>query len=132
VFTVILPDAPYATGRSWNGLRFAEKSLDSGTPVCVFLFSDAVYVARKGQCPPDGTLNLEDLLIKLVGKGATVSVCTTCVEARPYQPSGQSAAGFSHTKKSGLDVGDLVAGAKMGTMAELVGWCRESQQVISF
>lgn len=132
MFTVILPDAPYATGRSWNGLRFAEKSLDSGTPVCVFLFSDAVYVARKGQCPPDGTLNLEDLLIKLVGKGATVSVCTTCVEARPYQPSGQSAAGFSHTKKSGLDVGDLVAGAKMGTMAELVGWCRESQQVISF
>ncbi|TKS59845.1 MAG: hypothetical protein EWM73_03260 [Nitrospira sp.] len=132
MFTVILPDAPYATGRSWNGLRFAEKALDSGTPVCVFLFSDAVYVARKGQCPPDGTLNLEDLLIKLVGKGATVSVCTTCVEARPYQPSGQSAAGFSHTKKSGLDVGDLVAGAKMGTMAELVGWCRESQQVISF
>lgn len=132
MFTVILPDAPYTTGRSWNGLRFAEKALDSGTPVCVFLFSDAVYVARKGQCPPDGTLNLEDLLIKLVGKGATVSVCTTCVEARPYQPSGQSAAGFSHTKKSGLDVGDLVAGAKMGTMAELVGWCRESQQVISF
>lgn len=132
MFTVILPDAPYATGRSWNGLRFAEKSLDSGTPVCVFLFSDAVYVARKGQCPPDGTLNLEDLLIKLVGKGATVSVCTTCVEVRPYQPSGQSGAGFSHTKESGLDVGDLVAGAKMGTMAELVGWCRESQQVISF
>lgn len=132
MFTVILPDAPYTTGRSWNGLRFAEKALDSGTPVCVFLFSDAVYVARKGQCPPDGTLNLEDLLIKLVGKGATVSVCTTCVEARPYQPLGQSGPGFSHTKESGLDVGDLVAGAKMGTMAELVGWCRESQQVISF
>lgn len=93
MFTVILHDAPYTTERSWNGLRFAEKALDNGTPVCVFLFSDAVYVARKGQCPPDGTPNLEDLLIKLVGKGATVSVCTTCVEARPYQPSGQSGPG---------------------------------------
>jgi hypothetical protein len=58
-------------------------------------------------------------LIKLVGKGATVSVCTTCVEARPYQPSGQSAAGFFHTKESELDVGDLVAGVKMGIMVKL-------------
>ena len=132
MFTVILHDAPYTTERSWNGLRFAEKALDNGTPVCVFLFSDAVYVACKGQCPPDGTPNLEDLLIKLVGKGATVSVCTTCVEARPYQPSGQSGAGFFHTKESGLDVGDLVAGVKMGTMAELVNWCRGSQHVVSF
>lgn len=132
MFTVILHDAPYTTERSWNGLRFAEKALDNGTPVCVFLFSDAVDVARKGQCPQDGTPNLEDLLIKLVGKGATVSVCTTCVEARPYQPSGQSAAGFFHTKESGLDVGDLVAGVKMGTTAELVNWCRGSRHVVSF
>jgi uncharacterized protein involved in oxidation of intracellular sulfur len=132
VFTVILHDAPYTTERSWNGLRFAEKALDNGTPVCVFLFSDAVYVARKGQCPPDGIPNLEDLLIKLVGKGATVSVWTTCVEARPYRPSGQPAACFFHTKESGLDVGDLVAGVKMGTMTELVNWCRGSQHVVSF
>lgn len=74
MFTVILHDAPYTTERSGNGFRFAEKALDNGTPVCVFRLYDAVYVARKGQCPPDGTPNLEYLLIKLVGKGVTVSV----------------------------------------------------------
>jgi sulfur relay (sulfurtransferase) complex TusBCD TusD component (DsrE family) len=26
----------------------------------------------------------------------------------------------------------LIAGVKMGTMAELVDWCKTSQQVISF
>ncbi len=28
-FTVVLHDAPYATERSWNGRRFAERALDS-------------------------------------------------------------------------------------------------------
>lgn len=121
-----------ATERSWSGLRFAEKVLDRGIPVCVVLFSDAVYVACKGQCQPGGTPNLEDLLIRLVDKGVTVRVCTTCVEARPYQPAGQSVACFFHTKESGLDVGDLVAGVKLGTRAELVNWCRGRQHVVSF
>jgi uncharacterized protein involved in oxidation of intracellular sulfur len=132
VFTVILHDAPYTTERSWNGLRFAEKALDGGTPIRVFLFSDAVYVASKGQCPPEGTPNLEDLLSRLLSKGAMVSVCTTCVEARPSQPSGQPSACFVHTKEGGMSPGDIIAGVRIGTMAELVGWCRDSQQVVSF
>ncbi len=118
--------------RTWNGLRFAEKALDGGIPVRVFLFSDAVYVARKGHRPPEGMPNLDDLLVRILGKGARVSACTTCLEARPYEPSGEPAACFLGKKDGSLTAGDLVAGVKMGTMGELVDWCRESQQVISF
>lgn len=132
MFTVILHDPPYTTERSWNGLRFAAKALDGGIPVRVFLFSDAVYVARKGQHPPEGAPNLEELLLAILKKGAAVSVCTTCVEARPYEPSGQAAMCFLGKKDGGLTPGDLIAGVKMGTMAELVSWCRESRQVVSF
>lgn len=132
MFTVILHDVPYMTERSWNGLRFAEKALDSGIPVRVFLFSDAVYVARKGHRPPEGSPNLEDLLVQLLSKGAAVSVCATCIEARPYEPAAQPAACFLGMKEGGLTAGDLVSGVKMGTMAELVDWCKTSQQVISF
>ncbi len=49
MFTIILHDAPYTTERSWSGLRFAEKALDSGIPVRVFLFSDGVV----GYLSPD-------------------------------------------------------------------------------
>jgi uncharacterized protein involved in oxidation of intracellular sulfur len=132
MFTVILHDAPYTTERSWNGLRFAEKALDGGIPVRVFLFSDAVYVARKGHRPPEGSPNLEDLLVRLLSKGAAVSVCTTCIEARPYEPTGEPAACFLGKKEGGLTAGDLVSGVKAGTMAGLVDWCNTSQQVISF
>lgn len=132
MFTVILHDAPYTTERSWNGLRFAEKVLDSGIPVRVFLFSDAVYVARKGQQPPADAPNIEGLLLAILTKGAVVGVCTTCVEARPYEPAGQVARCFLGKKDGGLSLGDLIAGVKMGKMGELVSWCRESQQVISF
>jgi uncharacterized protein involved in oxidation of intracellular sulfur len=132
MFTVILHDAPYTTERSWNGLRFAEKALDSGIPVRVFLFSDAVYVARKGHSPPEGSPNLEDLLVRLLSKGAAVSVYTTCIEARPYEPTAQPASCFLGKKEGGLTAGDLVPGVKMGTMAGLVDWCKTSQHVISF
>lgn len=74
MFTSILHNAPYTTEWSWNGLRFAEKTLDGGMPVRVFLFSDAVYVARRGHGPPEGILNVEDLLIRLLVK-AQRSAC---------------------------------------------------------
>ncbi len=132
MFTVLLHDAPYTTERSWNGLRFAEKAMDGGVPVRVFLFSDAVYVARKGHRPPEGAPNLEDLLARLLSKGAAVSVCTTCIEVRPYAQSGQPASCFVGKKEGSLTAGDLLSGVKLGTMGELVEWCKTSQHVISF
>lgn len=44
MFTVILHDPPNATGRSLNGLRFAEKALDNKITVRVFLFSGLIFL----------------------------------------------------------------------------------------
>jgi CBS domain-containing protein len=55
MFTSILHDAPYTTEWSWNGLRFVEKALDSGIPVRMFLFSDAVYVTQNRNSRPLAT-----------------------------------------------------------------------------
>ncbi|GMV50817.1 MAG: hypothetical protein AMXMBFR67_23600 [Nitrospira sp.] len=37
-----------------------------------------------------------------------------------------------YTKDGGLDLADLVTGVKRGTMDGRVGWCRNSQHVVSF
>ena len=132
MFTVILHDAPYTTDRRVRACASRRKRWTVEFRSACFYSLDAVNVARKGQCPLEGAPNLEDLLIRLLGKGASVSVCTTCVEAGPYRPSDHSGSCFFHTKESGLGLADLVTGVKRGTMGELVGWCRDSQHVVSF
>lgn len=131
-FTIIINDAPYTTEKAWNALRFARKALDSHIAVNIFLLADSVYVARRGQKPAEGQPNLEELLEEVLEKGATVKVCTTCVESRPYEPSGVYQSCFIGKKEGGLTLRDLVGGAEMGTMQDLVNWSREADQVISF
>jgi sulfur relay (sulfurtransferase) complex TusBCD TusD component (DsrE family) len=55
MFTSILHDAPYTTEWSWNGLRFVENTLDSGIPVRMFLFLDAIYVPQNRNSRPPAT-----------------------------------------------------------------------------
>lgn len=60
---IILNDPPYATERSWNGLRLATAlSKDSSDEVRVFLTGDAVLCAKRGQQTPTGFYNLERML----------------------------------------------------------------------
>ncbi len=86
MFTVILHEAFYTTERSWNGLRLAEKALDSGLPVHVLLFSDAVYVARKEQRPPEGSQNIGKLVLTIL-KGLLNISCSLAIDASGRQPT---------------------------------------------
>ena len=131
-FTIIINEAPYVGERAWNGLRLAKKSLESGLAVNLFLMADAVYVARRNQRPPQQAPNLEQLLEEVLQKGARVKVCTTCIEARSFEPSGELQACFLGKKEGGLSLGDLVKEVEMGTMQDLVNWSKEADQVISF
>lgn len=131
-FTIIVNEAPYVGERAWNGLRFAKKALESGLAVNLFLMADAVYVARRNQRPPRETPNLERLLEEILEKGARVKVCTTCIEARSFEPSGELQSCFLGKKEEGLSLGDLVEGVEMGTMQDLVDWSKEADQVITF
>lgn len=115
--TIILNTPPYGDEKVWNALRLA-KALISGTDkmkVNVFLLGDSVSTAKKGQKPPEGFYNLENMLKELVDQGAQVVVCKTCVGAR------------------GLTQEELIEGVRVGTtVGDLVGWIKESQKVLSF
>jgi len=132
IFTIIINESPYKGERAWNGLRFAKKALESGIGVNLFLMADAVYVARRDQQPPERAPNLEELLEEDIRKGAKVKVCTTCIEARSFEPTGELQACFLGKKEGGLSLGDLVKGVEMGTMQDLVNWSKEADQVITF
>jgi len=82
--TIIINDAPYGLERPWNALRLALALTSAAmkSKVNVFLLGDAVSIAKKGQNPPQGYYNLEKMLTDLVGKGANVRACGTCLKSR--------------------------------------------------
>lgn len=131
-FTIVINEAPYSGERAWNGLRFAKKALESGLAVNLFLMADAVYGARRNHQPPPQVPNLERLLEEVLEKGARVKVCTTCVEARGFEPTGEFQSCFLGKKEGGLSLGDLIKGVEMGTMQDLVDWSKDADQVITF
>ncbi len=110
---LILNDPPYGTKRSYNGLRLAKALRADGVEVYVFLLTDAVTCAKKGQKVPEGYYNLE-LRIKNLAKNNTVLLCATFMNAR------------------GLDDSEVVEGASRSTMKELVEITKQADRVLVF
>jgi len=115
--TIILQSPPYGDEKAWNALRLA-KALTTATigmKVNIFLLSDAVSMAKRGQKPPEGYYNLEKMLKELIEQGVEVIACRTCINAR------------------GLTEEDLVEGVRVGTtVGNLAQWVKESQKILSF
>jgi tRNA 2-thiouridine synthesizing protein D len=113
-YTIIINEAPYAMERAYTGLRFARTCVFEGHKTNLFLIENGVYVAKKGQKPSSNQPNLGDYLEDLVKDGAEVKVCVVCVQAR------------------GLSENDLIAGAKIVTLNELVEWTTNSDKIMVF
>ncbi len=114
---IIFNREPYdGTDVIWNGLRLAEKLLESGKEVRIFLMNDAVDLARDACTRPDNyDQNLGDLLKDLIAMGATVKVCGTCM-ARCGMYKNQP----------------YFEGAENSTMPELAVWVIDSDKVLTF
>ncbi|UCH31699.1 MAG: DsrE family protein [Candidatus Bathyarchaeota archaeon] len=115
--TMILQTAPYGDERIWNAFRLARALTTAAInmQVNIFLTGDAVTTAKKGQKPPEGYYNLEDMLKELVGQGIEVIACRTCVGAR------------------GLTHDELIEGVQIGTtVGNLAKWIKTSQKVLSY
>ena len=114
--TIIIDSAPYGNEQVWNALRLATASISAsiGMSVNVFLLGDAVSAAKKGQRPPEGYYNLEKMLRDILGNGAKVAACGTCLNARAVSKD------------------DLIEGIEIGTMLKLAGWIKDSSKVLSF
>lgn len=112
--TMIINEAAYGKERAWNAFRLARAMIVKDMEVNIFLLEDGVTVAKKGQRPPEGYYNLEEMLNELIQSGAKVLACGTCLQAR------------------GLSQIDLVPGVEVGKMLDLAEWIKESKSVLSF
>lgn len=114
---LIFNHAPYdSTDLTWNGLQLADKLVDAGNDVRLFLMNEAVDMARNACIPPEGyDQDLALMLKALITRGVIVKVCGTCMarcgihKNQPY-----------------------FEGAEMSTMPALAEWVVESDRIISF
>ncbi|MDI9619364.1 MAG: DsrE family protein [Candidatus Nezhaarchaeota archaeon] len=74
---------PYTFQHSEVALRIAEKALEVGAKVVIFLYLDGVHCAKRGQSPREFT-NIEGKIEELKHRGAEVAVCLRCAAARGY------------------------------------------------
>ena len=70
--TIVVQDAPYGSEKAYNALRYASALLACEVGVKIFLLSDGVVVARRGQKTPTGSYNSADMLTELIAKGVKV------------------------------------------------------------
>lgn len=114
---LIFNHEPYdTTDVSWNALRLADKLVDAGSEVRIFLMNDAVDMARDACRPPERyDQDLSQMLKALIARGVTVKVCGTCMarcgiyKNQPY-----------------------FEGAEKSTMPALAEWVMDSDKVVSF
>ena len=114
---IIFNHEPYDnTDVTWNGLRLADKLLDAGSEVRIFLMNDAVDMARDVCRPPEGyDQDLSQMLKALIARGVPVKVCGTCMarcgiyKNHPY-----------------------FDGAEQSTMPALAEWVIDSDKVLTF
>lgn len=114
---IIFNHEPYdSTDVTWNGLRLADKLVDAGSEVRIFLMSDAVDMARDACRLPEGYDQDLSLMLKaLITRGVKVKACGTCMarcgiyKNHPY-----------------------FEGAEKSTMPALAEWVMDSDKVVSF
>jgi uncharacterized protein involved in oxidation of intracellular sulfur len=114
---IIFNREPYDnTDVSWNGLRLADKLMEAGQEVRIFLMNDSVDMARDACKPPANyDQDLVQMLKDLIAKGVSVKVCGTCM----------ARCGI-HKNQPYFD------GAQESTMPELAEWVVACDKVITF
>ena len=115
MITMVINDAPYGSERPYNAIRLATALVRQGErDLRLFLMGDAVVCGLAGQNTPQGYYNVERMLKGLIGR-ATISVCSTCMDAR------------------GIKDEDLSEGIKRGsTSPQLAEWVTASDKVLVF
>ncbi|GAB4511928.1 MAG: hypothetical protein Tsb0026_15440 [Sulfuricaulis sp.] len=113
--TIVIQNAPYkGDNKTWHALRFAGAALAEDMKVRVHLLDDGAVLARRGHQVPDGAVDLEKLLVELMGCGLEVRACAMAMN------------------ECKLDERDLISGIQPGSMTALAGWVKESDIVLTF
>jgi sulfur relay (sulfurtransferase) complex TusBCD TusD component (DsrE family)/uncharacterized membrane protein YedE/YeeE len=113
--TIIIQNPPYrGDNKAWHALRFAGASIAEGMNVHVHLLDDGVEVGKRGQKPPEGAVNLEELLKELMEYGLEVNACGLALDG------------------CRIPEGEMIAGIPRGSMKTLASWVSNSDLVLTF
>jgi hypothetical protein len=113
--TIIIQNPPYKSGnKAWHALRFAGASIAEGMNVHVHLLDDGVEVGKLGQKPPEGTVNLEELIKELMEYGLEVNACGLSLDG------------------CRIPEGEMITGISRGSMKTLATWVNGSDLVLTF
>lgn len=119
--TIMVGEPPYGKERVYTTLRFALAALHEGHSVNLFLFEDSVFAPKKGQSPKEMPAvldekmpNCENLIKAAISQGAKVKICGICASERSLNQS------------------EVLEGAEIGSMRDLVDWVLDSDRVVSF
>jgi len=83
MLTFMLFTGPYASQYADHMCKFADKALDMGYHVEIFLYGDGVHSQLKGQNPKT-FFNVGNALNRMAAKGAIIKSCQRCSGARGY------------------------------------------------
>ena len=113
--TIIIQNPPYrGDNKAWHALRFAGASIAEGMNVHVHLLDDGVEVGKRGQKPPEGAVNLEELLKELMEYGLEVNACGLALDG------------------CRIPEGEMITGIPRGSMKTLASWVNSSDLVVTF
>ncbi|MFH1314434.1 MAG: DsrE family protein [Candidatus Eisenbacteria bacterium] len=119
--TIKTAEPSYGRQRFYTALRFALTALHEGHQVNLFLYEDAVFAAKQGQEPGDMPALLDEkmprcegLLAAAISQGAKVKICGVCAAERALRQD------------------EVIEGAEIGSMRELVNWIVDSDKVVTF
>ena len=83
ILTLMLFPGPYGSQYADHMCRIADRAIDKGYDVRIFLYGDGVHAQLKGQ-RPTAFLNVGEALTRLREKGAEIKACSRCSTARGY------------------------------------------------
>ena len=118
-------DRPYTSQCTDIACELAQRALEKGYRVNLFLYIDGVHVPKKGQ----RTLrfpNVENRLKKLVPKGLSIKACVRCASARGYV-EGE----VPELETDTFPTTQYVEGASITEIYAFPAWIKESDKLIS-
>jgi len=83
VLSLMLFSGPYGSQDADHMCRIAEKALEKGYGVEIFLYGDGVHAQMKDQAPKM-FYNVGEALVRIAEKGGVIKSCVRCSTARGY------------------------------------------------
>jgi tRNA 2-thiouridine synthesizing protein D len=121
MMTVMLGEPPYGRERAYLAMRFVMTARAEGHDINLFLFEEAVRLPLKekdgGKTEQDSDeklANSKNLIRSAIDMGARVKICGVCAKERQLQQE------------------DLIEGASIGGMQDLIRWIEEADKVVTF